>query len=94
MDYIIASHLGPAAEGAFLKDLAAGAFLVEWGEAQDLKRAYDLHTRYASLGLGLVDGAVISVAERLGSDAIATLDLRHFGVVKIEGQPKLIPRDL
>jgi hypothetical protein len=41
-----------------------------------------------------VDGVVISVAERLGADAIATLDVRHFGAVRIKGAPALLPRDL
>jgi hypothetical protein len=26
-------------------------------------------------------------------DAIATLDLKHFGAVSIKGRPKLLPRD-
>jgi hypothetical protein len=41
-----------------------------------------------------VDGVVMGVAERLGADAIATLDLRHFGAVEIRGRPALVPRDL
>ncbi len=94
VDYMVATHLGRSAQAAFLSDLAAGSFSVEWGEASDLERAQELCTRYRSLGLGLVDGAVIAVAERLGSEAIATLDLRHFGAVAIEGDPRLLPRDL
>ena len=94
VDYMVATHIGRAAQHAFLNDLAAGAFSVEWGEASDLERAHELCTRYRSLGLGLVDGSVIAIAERLGSEAIATLDLRHFGTVEIEGGPKLLPRDL
>ncbi len=46
-----------------------------------------------SLGLGLVDGVVIAVSERLRAQAIATLDLRHFGAVSIQGSPRLLPRD-
>jgi hypothetical protein len=34
------------------------------------------------------------MAERLGAKAIATLDLRHFGAVRIKGSPGLYPRDL
>jgi hypothetical protein len=37
---------------------------------------------------------VIAVAERLGAEAIATLDLRHFAAVEIQGSPRLLPRDL
>lgn len=94
VDYLLASHVGKSTQDAFLSDLAAGAFVVEWGDAGDLERAYDLSKRYASLRLGVVDGAVMAVAERLGSEAIATLDLRHFGAVEIDGTPQLFPRDL
>ena len=58
-----------------------------------MARARALCERYRTLGLGLVDGVVIAQAERLRADAIATLDLRHFGAVRIEGEPRLLPRD-
>jgi hypothetical protein len=41
-----------------------------------------------------VDSVVIAVAARLRAEAIATLDLRHFGAVRLPGNPKLYPRDL
>jgi predicted nucleic acid-binding protein len=50
--------------------------------------------RHRAHRLGLVDSVVIAIAERLRPDAIATLDLRHFGAVPISGNPKLFPRDL
>jgi len=34
------------------------------------------------------------MAERLDADAIATLDVRHFGAVKLRGDVALYPRDL
>jgi predicted nucleic acid-binding protein len=46
------------------------------------------------LELGLVDAVVVATAERLKAEAIATLDLRHFGAVAIKGNPRLLPRDL
>ena len=94
VDYLLASHVGARAEAAFLSDLAASVFHVEWGEDADLARAHELSRRYRGLKLGLADGVVIAVAERLQSDAIATLDLRHFGAVAIHGRPRLLPRDL
>ena len=36
----------------------------------------------------------MAVAERLEATAIATLDVRDFGAVKLKGEPKLYPRDL
>lgn len=91
VDYIVASHLGPEAEHAFLLDLALGDLRIEWGKESDLERVATLNRRHRALGLGLVDAAVIAVAERLGARAIATLDRRHFGAVAIRGRPELLP---
>jgi predicted nucleic acid-binding protein len=94
VDYLLGAHVSRRAQEAFLADLAQGVFRVEWGEDADLERARDLDARYRALRLGLVDGAVIAVAERLKAAAIATLDIRHFGAVSIRGDPRLLPRDL
>lgn len=94
VDYLLATQVGRKAQAAFLADLASGAFDVAWGEPADLARARALDARYARLGLGLVDAAVIAVAERVRATAIVTLDLRHFAAVAIEGGPALLPRDL
>ena len=94
VDYLLATRVGARAQSAFLDDLAAGAFAVEWGDQADLQRANTLCDQYADLKMGLVDGVVIAVAERLEASAIATFDLRHFGAVAIEGNPRLYPRDL
>lgn len=94
VDYLIATEIGRPAQDAWLSDLASGAFLVEWARDGDLAAAERLHRRYRSLRLGLVDATVIVMAERLKAEAIATLDLRHFGAVKIKGHPRLLPRDL
>jgi predicted nucleic acid-binding protein len=49
---------------------------------EDLSRMSDLVATYASLPLGAVDASVISIAERLGLSEVATLDRRHFTVVR------------
>ncbi len=94
VDYLLSAHVGARAEEAFLADLAAGVFAVEWGDEADLVAAHRICRRHRGLRLGLVDSVVIAVAERLKAEAIATLDLRHFGAVGIRGEPRLIPRDL
>ena len=94
VDHIVASHLGQEVARAFRADLASGAYAVEWGGAADLARAVELDSRYADLGLGLVDAVVMAMAERLGVEAIATLDLRDFAAVELAGTPQLWPRDL
>ena len=94
VDYLATTQLGQHVAQAFLDDLAEGRFIIEWGDEADLLRARELCKRYKDLALGLVDCIVIAVAERRRADAIATLDLRHFGVVKMRTKPRLIPRDL
>lgn len=49
---------------------------------EDHERIRDLMRQYADLPLDLVDATVVAVAERLEEDTIATLDRRHFSVVK------------
>ena len=93
VDYLLARHVGTDAARAFLEDLADGAFAIEWGTAEDLRRASELVDRFAALRLGLVDSVVAAVAERLGARAIATVDLRDFGALTLRGAPKLLPRD-
>jgi uncharacterized protein len=94
VDYLLATQVGVRAQDAFLTDVASGAFVVDWGHPGDLQRARALHTKYRKLALGLVDGVVMAVAERLGAEAIVTLDLRHFGAVTLANSPRLLPRDL
>jgi hypothetical protein len=93
VDYLVSTHLGARAQDLWLADLASGAFAVEWGRQEDVAAAERLCRRYKALRLGLVDAVVITTAERLRADAIATLDLRHFGAVAIKGRPRLLPRD-
>lgn len=93
IDYLVSRHLGARGQELWLSDLASGAFDVEWGSRADLAEADRLCRQYAALELGLTDGVVIAVAQRLGAAAIATLDLRHFGAVTIAGHPALLPRD-
>jgi predicted nucleic acid-binding protein len=93
VDYLIATELGPRARETFLSDLAEAAFTIEFGTERDLIRAHEIDRKYRALRLGLVDSVVMAMAERLGARGIATLDLRHFGAVRLAGSPCLVPRD-
>jgi len=92
IDYLIGKELGERARRLWLADLAEGAFAVEWGAGRDLAAARALDERHQSLGLGLVDAVVMTIAERIRAD-IATVDLRHFGAVSLAHGPRLYPRD-
>jgi predicted nucleic acid-binding protein len=77
-----ATRLGVAPEVRFLGDLAGGAFAVESVAAADWLRIAELVARYRTLPLGTVDASVVATAERLGVAEIATVDRRHFSVVR------------
>jgi predicted nucleic acid-binding protein len=93
VDHLLLRRVGPNAAEAFRADVAEGRWAVQWDGQNDMARAHELNRRYRTLKLGLVDGVVMSVAERLKAEAIATLDLRHFAAVRIAGNPRLLPRD-
>ena len=94
VDYLLGAHVGARAQERFVADLASAAWAVEWGDPADLVRAEEIARRHRALRLGLVDTVVMAMAERRRADAIATLDLRHFGAVTLRGRPGLLPRDL
>jgi predicted nucleic acid-binding protein len=73
---------GPSAEALFLESLAAGELDLIPTVSSDLTRMAELVRTYADLPLGAVDASVVAVAERLDVTKIATLDRRHFGVVR------------
>jgi predicted nucleic acid-binding protein len=80
--YLVATRLGSEAEVRFLGDLANRAFVTIPVEADDWVRIAELVARYRDLPLGTVDASIIAAAERLDITTIATLDRRHFGVVR------------
>lgn len=71
-----------AAADALLRSVVDGSTAVVDLEVADYARARHLCAQYAALGLSFVDAAVIATAERLGETTVATLDHRHFAVVK------------
>ena len=80
--YLLARESGARLESLFLQSLAEGDFTPVELTAADYTRMADLVVRYASLPLGTTDASVIAVAERLGLTEVATLDRRHFTVVR------------
>lgn len=92
LDYMLL-RIDARAQLAFIRDVAEARYTIEWSEPRDLLRAKELCEKYRTLRLGLVDATIMAIAERRKADAIATLDLRHFGTVKLAVSPLLLPRD-
>ncbi|PYQ32179.1 MAG: VapC toxin family PIN domain ribonuclease [Acidobacteria bacterium] len=80
--YLLETRLGWSAEARFLGDLATGNLLTEPVLASDWIRIAELVAAYHDLPLGTVDASVVATAERLGATTVATLDRRHFSVVR------------
>ena len=80
--YLLATRLGVEPEVRFLGDLASGAFSIDPVPAGDWLRIAELVATYRDLPLGTVDASVIAAAERLGIAQVATVDRRHFAVVR------------
>jgi uncharacterized protein len=73
---------GIPARDAALGEIAAGTLLVEDLTLEDYARVGDLCARYEDLRLGFVDAAVVTIVERYGERRVATLDRRHFSIVR------------
>ena len=80
--YLLATRLGDDAEVRFLGDLASGNLIPEPVASSDWLRIAELVARYSDLPLGTVDASVVAIAERLAITEVATLDRRHFTVVR------------
>jgi predicted nucleic acid-binding protein len=80
--YLIDRQLGPAAEASLYDSILSGELEVASLDREDWQRIADLVTSYASLRLGGTDASLVTLAERLGAIRIATLNHRHFRVVR------------
>jgi hypothetical protein len=66
----------------FVEEIAIGAYRLHRPDENELLNMAKLEVRYADLGLGLVDASVIVTCETLQETKVATLDRRHFSVVR------------
>ena len=89
--YLLGTRVGTETEVRFLGDLAAGELVTEPIAPADWLRIAELVATYRDLPLGTVDASIVAVSERLGTSAIATLDRRHFSVVRPSPRPRLRP---
>lgn len=81
IDYLLGRRFGDKARAAFLEDLAAGRYTAACLEREDYTTIGNLHSRYAGLGLGLADCALVVIANRYGTKRIVSFDERHFRAV-------------
>lgn len=82
LDYWIHRRLNPGVLVALLADIEAGAYVIADLTHPDYTRVRELCDRYADADIGFVDAAVLAIVERLGESKLATLDRRHFGLLR------------
>jgi uncharacterized protein len=80
--YFLTDRIGHEAELAFARSIRDGELSVEPVEPADWPRIAELLLEYADLPLGIVDASVVAACERLAVATLATLDGRHFAVVR------------
>jgi len=80
--YLIDRQLGAQAEAALYESIISGELEVTDLGREDWERIAELVAVYADMRLGGTDASVITLAERLGTTRIATLNHRHFRVVR------------
>jgi hypothetical protein len=82
VDYWIHQRLHAGALVALLADIEAGAYVVADLDLSDYARVRELCDRYADADVGFVDAAVMAVVERFNEPKLATLDRRHFALLR------------
>lgn len=82
VDYWIHQRLYPAVLLGLLDDIDAGAYQIEELDIADYRRVRELCDQYADSDIGFVDAAVLAIVERLREPKLATLDRRHFGMLR------------
>jgi uncharacterized protein len=81
LDHLVSRQGGAAAATALRDDLRRGAYPLEWWPSA-LREAIDVAERWKSMELGLTDASLITLAARVETIEIATLDERHFRSVR------------
>ncbi|MHB8289423.1 MAG: PIN domain-containing protein [Acidimicrobiales bacterium] len=80
--YLLAKAARASVKARFFRSVLDRTLTIEHVTGADLVGTAGLAEIYADLPLGMVDAAVVAVNERLGAIRIATLDRRHFSVVR------------
>ena len=78
--YLLQTRLGAGAELAFVESIATGELEIEELRRPAISRSIEIMRRYPAIGF--VDATLVAIAERLGIQALATTDRRHFASIR------------
>jgi predicted nucleic acid-binding protein len=82
-DYMASRELGGGAVRMMLEEVQRGAYEIADLTLADYRRVREILATYADLRVGFVDAAVLAIVERLREPKLATLDHRHFAVMRL-----------
>ena len=82
VDWLARSRGAADAMDRLLASIDDGSVAVVELDEGDYRRVRSLLRTYADLPLDFVDAAVVAIAERLEQTRVATLDRRHFSVIR------------
>ena len=82
LDYLVATRVGVDAELEALRELASGAWELAGFGVPDLERAASVIKKYRDQQIGAADASNVVLADRYQTRTIATLDRRHFTVLR------------
>ncbi|MGH2698772.1 MAG: type II toxin-antitoxin system VapC family toxin [Actinomycetota bacterium] len=92
VDYWLRKLAGVDIWLTFCEEIDAGAYTMHSLDTRTLMAAVRLQVQYADNPIGFVDAAVAATCEALGERKIATLDHRHFGVIRLGDRPlEIVP---
>ncbi len=80
--YLLLEYLGAEAEVQFLRSLVNQELLLEHLTTKDIGRAIEILEQYRDARFGMVDAAIMAMAERLKIEVVLTLDHRDFSVYR------------
>lgn len=84
LDYWVRKFATADAWLAFCEDVAAGAYALFGLDGMLLAKMAELQVKHESLPLDATDACVFVTCEALGEKKAATLDRRHFSVLRTE----------
>lgn len=82
LDYMIRKYAGVDAWLTFCEAVASGAYAIFRVDAALVERSARIQSQFADQPIGFVDASVVATCEALGETKVATLDRRHFSVLR------------
>lgn len=94
LDYLIATRHGVDDELTALDELAGGAWDLAALDEEGIRRARGIIASYRDQEIGVADASIVVLAERYRTRTIASLDRRHFDIVRSldGGYLEVLPR--